>query len=209
VRTAFRNVLALVLAAVPAACGPPAVSSDRDETIPIPQGASWAWALPDTTNRWARDPALGNEITHQRYVRAIAATMEARGFRQVSDPSAADFLLTYHAGGRHGAPGSHGAVMVGFSVGGWGMPYHGGYRYGWDWPGWGWGFYGPPIYGYGPYVGYGSVPYQAGAVFVLLRQRESGNVAWQVSYALDPYETQRVTEAQVKEIVNRLFADLR
>jgi hypothetical protein len=101
-------------------------------------------------------------------------------------------------------------VSVGFVVGGggWGRPYRGGYRYGWDWPGWGWGFYGPPVYGYGPYIGPNAVPYRSGVVFILLRQRESLNVAWQVSYALDPYDTQRVTERRVREIVDRLFADL-
>lgn len=212
IRPTVRSALLLALSTVPAGCVPPAVNSDRDETIPIPHGASWAWAAPDTSARWERDPALGNEIAHQRYARAIEATMQAKGFHKVDEAGQADFLLTYHMGSRHQGHGrSSGVAMVGLSAGGvWGRgrPGYGGFGYDDGWPGWGWGLYGPPMFGGVGFGGPGAVPYRDGALFVLLRQRESGNVAWEARYALDPYQKQKVSQRRVQEIVDKVFADL-
>jgi hypothetical protein len=64
-----------------AACGP-AIRAARDEAIPIPQGASWAWG--------PREPqgaaVPGDEIVLQRFQRAVAEAMLAKGFREVEAP---------------------------------------------------------------------------------------------------------------------------
>jgi hypothetical protein len=146
-----------------AACGP-AIRSARDEAIPIPQGATWAWgpreagpredgpreagprgALPPSDG--ARGPSgaalPGDEIVLQRFQRAVAAAMQTKGFLQVEAPADADFLLT--VGFRAAGPrGPRGATTIGIGFGGmWG----GRGRRGWYAP---WG--GGP-WGYGPWGG--------------------------------------------------------
>ena len=138
--------------------------SERDEAVPVPHHATWAWAPADSTGDWERDPALASEITEQRFRRAFDSVMTELHFEQVLDPDSADFTLSYHLGVRRASqqahPVSHGAVSSGFAVGGpgygWGPgfgppPYRGG-RYGYPYaPAWGWGagLYAWPGWGWG------------------------------------------------------------
>ena len=101
-----------------AACSP-AVRSDRDESIPVPQGATWTWETPGGTRQpyesdsaararprammgprygtgeYDRRIPMDNVIFAQRFRRAAEVTMQARGFRKVEDESQADFLLAF------------------------------------------------------------------------------------------------------------------
>jgi hypothetical protein len=214
------------------ACGP-RISSDRDESIAIPHGATWAWGArasregPDSAaserapgRRYEQGPMLSHEIMHQRFQRALEAGMLSKGFHKVSDPEQADFTLSYQVGvAQHGA-GSRAAIAVGtgfYGMWGWGAyplwgPYYGpwGYgRFGWGPYGrFGRGFYGPPVFGGAVYTGY---PYPsargAGVVVAELRQRSSGQVAWSGQIITDVYDA-NMPMSRVQSAVNKLLEDL-
>jgi hypothetical protein len=230
----LRIIAAAAGAAVVAACAT-GVRSERDESIPVPRGATWAWGhagnLPDTGRYIRRGAsAFSDPIVQQRFRRAIASAMEARGFRQVADSEQPDFLRDYRiepsggGGGRRPVAGTA-AVAIGWG-GGWGRGYWPGfyrpipsYRpwgfyepWGlfqpWGW-GWGWPFFGAmvaPVYpvGYRSYDGYGGA-----ALVVDLRLRSSGDVAWHASYAMEPRAARRMTQAQAVDVVDQLFKNLR
>ena len=243
----LRTALAAASVASATACGP-RISSDRDESIPIPQGATWAWGVSDTAARFEREPAgryqrepmgryqhepaFNNEILLQRYQRSLDVAMQAKGFRKVDNASQADFLLTLDIWmGARRSPMMRTTVGVGFGWygggRGWYNPWGRGRYYPWGWglydlwgrglyyP-WGWGLYdqwaccgyGPPMWG-GAMTPYYPAPYWEGALLVLLRQRSTGHVAWRGTYPMDVYETQRVSQAHVQKVVDKLFEDLR
>ncbi len=148
----------------------PSIRSERDANIPVPQGATWAWAATgaatygDTTVRGRYIPnrytyATADPIVRQRFLRAIDGAMEAKGFHRVGDTAQADFILSLSLDDQpayaHG--GTATAVGVGYygGWGGWGWGYRpfGFYRpwglyrpwgfyqpWGWGWSPWGWGF---------------------------------------------------------------------
>lgn len=193
------------------------ISSDRDETIPIPQGATWAWSAREAAARYDDDPTSHNEIVAQRFRRAMEGAMQARGFQKVEDASQADFLLSFRFGGAERQPRARTAAVVGvgwYDPWLWGpYPRRGWYgRPGWGWYGWpGWGFYGPPLWGGAMIPMYQAYPAGPGAISLvaLLRQRSTGYVAWRGQYLIDPYDAQRVSQGRVQEIVDRLFRNLR
>jgi hypothetical protein len=199
---------------------------------------SWGRAgnQPDTGRYIRRGPSeAADPIVEQRFRRAIESAMQERGFRQVADSEQPDFVLSYGiepagGSGERGmrAPGS-GAAAVGFGWGGgWGWGYgpgfyrpFGPYRpfgfsrpwgfyqpWGWGWAGWGDPYFGAvwaPIYpvGYHSYGGYGEA-----ALIVQLRLRSSGEVAWQGRYHMDPRASRRMSQEEVRDVVNRLFKAL-
>jgi hypothetical protein len=144
-RQLLRIGAAVAGAAAVTACAS-GIRSERDEAIPVPHGATWAWGRignqPDTGRYIRRGPEqAADPIVQQRFRRAIEAAMSEHGFRQVADSEQPDFILSYAiAPGSGGAPvGAHaraaGAVSIGLGWGG----------------GWGWG-YGPGFYpGFGYY----------------------------------------------------------
>ena len=168
-----------------AACAP-AVRSQRDETVPVPQGATWAWAAPDTARRenpdsgarpetrqppgrraWA-GPDGGDEtgavaIPRQRLRRAVEAAMLAHHFARTADPASADFLLSVTLGEGGRRPAMMGgpppvAVSIGVGIrGGRGWRGPWGYPYG-AWMPFGW--YQPWGFGYYGYPlwGYATIP---------------------------------------------------
>ena len=90
---------------------------DRDSSIPIHKGMTWAWrpaGPPPSARRPAisrdyanRPPAYSdaptyqrnsyweNDIVRNRIARSIEAELNSRGLHQVSDPNQADFLVDY------------------------------------------------------------------------------------------------------------------
>jgi hypothetical protein len=199
-----------------AACGP-TVRSDRDENIPVPRGATWAWGLRDTTASARRGP-VSSEIVQQRFQRAIEETMQAKGYHEVGDTSQADFVLTSRFGERRDATAPvAGRMAVGVGVyGGWGYQPWGFYRpwgyrpFGFYHP-WGWGWYGAPVWGgvVAPAYPVGYRSYEDGALIVVLRHRATGYVAWTGRVTPDQYGSRRLSQERVQEIVNQLFKDLR
>ncbi len=236
----FRVVPAAAGAALLAACAS-GIHSERDESIPVPHGATWAWGrtgnLPDTGRYIRRGPQeTADPIVQQRFRRAIEAAMEARGLRLVADSAQPDFVLIYGLEDTYGGEGrgdgyGYGPASTSVAVGlgwGWGYGPRGFYRpfglyrpFGFYQPwgfypwGWGWSAFGSPFFGamwapvypvgYRSYGGYGG---QASLV-IELRQRSSGEVAWTGRYHLEPRAARRMSQEQVQEVVNKLFADLR
>jgi hypothetical protein len=215
----------------------PAIRSQRDEAIPVPQGATWAWATPDTAGRGApdsagarrpggparrpRDVAGATAIPRQRLHRALEASLVAKGFHKVDEPSDADFLLTLalDAPGRPGpGPGrTVTAVSVGWygGFGGWGprgrfgrfQPWGGfGPWAGWAWQPWGFGWYGVPYWGTA--AAYPVAPRDM-TVVALLRVRSSGDVAWRAQYRADAYDLAYLSQQHAQEIADKLVASLR
>ena len=217
----------------------PAVRSQRDEAIPVPQGATWAWAAPDTGGpaergdreapdgppRWARvrqaDPTGATAIPRQRFRRALEAALDARGFHRVDAATDADFLLTLSilGPGQMGPAGARTAVGFGW-VGGFGGRGRWGPNFGWYQP-WG-GFFGPWAgWAWRPWgFGWYGVPmlemataYPVGArgitLVAVLRLRSSGDVAWRAQYRADAYDLAYLTQQRAREIADRLVASLR
>jgi hypothetical protein len=168
-----------------AACGP-AIHAARDEAIPIPQGATWAWGPSYGAQRAGgprngqpraevppadvtRDPGglavPGDEIVLQRFQRAVAAALQSKGFHQVEAPADAEFLVNvgYQPVGaqyRRGGPN----IGIGIGIGGmWGGRGRRGWYSPWGGP-WGGGSYGagwmfvPMGWSYYGPVGWGQVP---------------------------------------------------
>jgi len=93
---------------------------DRDTTIPVSKGMTWAWrpagppaasvrpvSSRDTFNRrpagpnydqappYQRNSYWENDIVRNRIARAFEQELKSRGLMQVSDPDDADFLVDY------------------------------------------------------------------------------------------------------------------
>ncbi len=200
-----------------AACGP-TMHSDRDLSVPVPQGATWAWVT-DTGSAAASAPV--GEIVAQRFRRAIAAAMEGKGYREAGDTAGAEFLLSLrfadpmrdHPPVRRGGA----AVAVGFSSG-WGYPAFG--RFGFYRP---WGFYSPwafyqpwGFYGFPAWGGYYAAPYYVPAyrvysdraLTVVLRHKATGYVAWSGRLGSDALAGHQLTQDRVRKIVDKLFDPL-
>jgi hypothetical protein len=215
-------------AALATACAP-SIRSERDENIPVPQGATWAWAARASVaqdsgarGRYIPERLSYDPIAQQRFRRAIEGAMQERGFRKADDTAQADFLLGFAFSGSdayrqpvHGVA----AVSVGFS-GGWGYRPFGVYRpWGfyrpWGWYPWGWGFaFGgfPYAYGYAPayYAPYGGGgAYRDGWLTVELRLRSDGETAWVGRYRTEEHEVRRMSQEKIQQVVHKLFDTLR
>ena len=86
---ARRAMLAIAFSAllVATGCSSLTVDVDRDTTIAIPHGSTWAWGPEPTPNRpEGPDPRVNNSIIHWRIPRAIEAVLEQKGFRR-ADPA--------------------------------------------------------------------------------------------------------------------------
>jgi hypothetical protein len=137
-------------------CSSLTVDVDRDSTIAIPPGSTWAWGPPPTPNRPDElDPRVNNSIIHGRIQRAIEAVLEQKGYRR-ADPATADFLAEYRVGVKDARQVVTQAVPTGPSY----------------WGGWAWGYYGPP-----PLVTSQEISYTEGALVVDIQQRSTGKLA--------------------------------
>jgi len=107
-----------------AACASTSVTSDRDSTIPIPEAAKVTFV--GGTDATGVDPAVRNDIVHQRIHSAIIKELQAKGFQVVDDEASADFLVRYFVGVKQST--EYVSTTTGMT-GGWG------YGYGWGWGG--------------------------------------------------------------------------
>jgi hypothetical protein len=216
-----------------AACGP-AIRSARDEAIVIPQGATWAWGPRDAGPRGEAPPpegvrgprgsaVPGDEIVLQRFQRAVAAAMQAKGFRQVDSAADAEFLLT--VGYRAAEPrGLRGGTSIGIGIGGvwggrgrrgWYEPWGGGpwgfgpWAGGWMFVPWGWSWNGPMGWAQVPMGGaYLPMAYREGALVAQLRQRATGYLAWRGQVATDGIAASHLTQHRMNSLVAKLFRTL-
>ena len=229
------SILLLAGAAVATGCAP-SIRSERDENIPVPQGATWAWSASAAPGR---DTAAAGRyipqrfassdvdpIVQQRFRRAIEAAMTAKGFRKADDPAQADFLVAYAFDGTDAYRRPAVAPSLGFGYyGGWARPWgfgapFGFYRpwglyrpWGWGLGGWSWGWglsFAYPAWGYAgaPYYGGGVRAYRDGWVSVTLRLRSDGEVAWIGRYRGEEHQLRDLPQAKVNELVSKVFATL-
>ena len=87
----------LLGSAILAGCGP-SITSERDDTIPVPAGATVAFAGAASEGEKNVDPAVQNDIVHRRIQTAIKKQLVAHGFTAAEDPAKADFLVRYYVG---------------------------------------------------------------------------------------------------------------
>ena len=189
-----QNLRTLTVAAVAivwllglAGCSSLKVVVDRDSTIPIPPGSTWAWGPEPPEKRPEElDPRVNNSIIHGRVKRSVEAVMAQKGFRQVEADKIADFLVYYRVGVRE----SRQMVTQTTPV----APM---------WGGWGWGFYGPP-----PIVTSREITYTEGALWIDIVQRSTGKLAFR-AIGLDRDVTGADgSDEQIAQTVARTLRDL-
>ena len=208
----------LSLMAAACLCGLVAAGCDdhvqitRDPDVRIPKGATWAWrpftepvadrdsrkVLSRDTKRRnepvSREVSAENQIVQDRVKTAMQQALTAKGWKQISDPAAADFLVDYHfAVERRNAtvqtvyPGAYPGLVCG--------PYR-------CWEGWG---------GYGPAaVGYERIHFREGTiVFDLMQQATKHQVYRAVGEKPVRRDTFSLTQDEINGLVNHLLKDLK
>jgi len=188
------NLRALPVAAIAivcmlglAGCSSLKVVVDRDSTIPIPPGSTWAWGPEPPEKRPEElDPRVNNSIVHGRIKRSVEAVMAQKGFRLLEDDKTADFLVYYRVGVRESRQMVTQATPV--------SPM---------WGGWGWGFYGPP-----PVITSREITYTEGALWIDIVQRSTGKLAFR-AIGLDRDVTGADgSDEQIAQTVARTLRDL-
>jgi hypothetical protein len=113
------------LTLVAAGCGP-TITADRDESIPMPQGATYVWAGGETVGQQV-DPAVQNGIVHQRIQNSINRELQEKGFRRIDTVDQADFYVRYFLSLKRETSyvSSTSGVYRGYGYG-WGWGYGGG-----------------------------------------------------------------------------------
>lgn len=165
-----------VLGAALTACGP-SITTEKDESIVVPAGATVAFAGAASEGEKNVDPSVQNDIVHRRIQTAIKKQLVAHGFKPAEDPAKADFLVRYYVGVQQHTEYVTTTTGVGYGPG-WGG-YGWGYGYGW---GWGYGGYG------GGMATTTTAPVTvADASFVIdLIDHKTGNTAWRGVWQGDP-----------------------
>ena len=184
-------LLALLLGA--AACGSAEVTSDRDTTIPVPAGATYAWG--GVTQRKIPgeiDLKSENSIVAGRLQRAIDEQMQAKGWK-LADSGSANFYVHYHVGVKDQTQLVTDPPLppAGFTCGMY-RCFGGAYS---------WGYWGPPE------VTTREVVYREGGLMVDLEQASSGKLVWRGSWK-DEVSGKPPTDERVKEVVTATMKDL-
>jgi hypothetical protein len=187
--TVIKQLTALT-AVLTVACGGPDITVRRDATVPVPKAATWAWGVRDTVSHYELDPVAQNAMLHSRVKQSIETTLGQKGWKRVEDASQAQLIVTYHIGLKRTTE------MVGTTstMGG----------SGW-WGGYGWGVYGAPTYSS---TNIRPVDYTTGGLLVLVRDRGTGNLAWEGLYKKEVENTDRIRVENLQKAVDELLADL-
>jgi hypothetical protein len=193
----------------------------RDHSVIIPKHATWAWR-PDTAEKKdkdatsgdvisrdvisddgrsetiSRDPRSDNETLRLAIRTDIEQEMRSKGFKQVADPAAAQFLADYHfAIRRHTA-----AEGGGYREGG----YRGGYPgfvcgpFG-CWASYTWGYWG------GPY-GYHNPNYREGTIVFDFVQQTSNKVAFR-AVGRKEMNNEAFSTSHIQNAVHSLLSSLK
>ncbi|MGC1416694.1 MAG: DUF4136 domain-containing protein [Candidatus Acidiferrum sp.] len=183
------------------------VTSERNPEVPIPKHATWAWrpaeaqpAASDSHPITSRDePAQGhkmapeteasNEILRGQIRVAITKALADKGFKEVSDPKAAAFLVDFHIAVKDQSA----RVPVGYAGGYPGVvcgPY--GCVQSWGW--------GPPA------LGYQNISFRAGTMVFDFLQAPTKNLAFR-SIGSKPVKSGYTTfrQSDVHSLVNAVL----
>jgi Domain of unknown function (DUF4136) len=178
----------------------------RDPDLRLPKGATWAWqAAPargaresrpvvsrDVIGRGdretvARDNSPENEALRDKVKVAIQQTLMAKGFKQLSDPDAADFVVDFHLAMRRrnvtvAYPGAYPGLVCG--------PYG-------CWEGWGG-------------VGYEHVRFREGTIAIDAVQEPSNHLVYRaVGEKPVNRDLLSFSQSEVNGIVRHLLKDLK
>ncbi|MDH5315991.1 MAG: DUF4136 domain-containing protein [Gemmatimonadota bacterium] len=165
-----------------AACGP-SYSADRDSSIPVPAGATYA-LIGGANVGEERDPNLQSGIVHQRIQNAIKSEMAAKGFKEAPEATA-DFHVRYFIGIKTSTVYNTTTTGVG---------YRGPYGYGWGWGG-------------GMTTTYPTEVSEGGGVIDLV-QRTTGKTAYRATYKGDTPNSPPNQE-KVDNTVRTMLKDLK
>ena len=196
------------------------VQVTRDRDVRIARNATWAWrpaveeaaAARDTrpgdsrpvisrddirrdqrAQPARRDPDANDDVVRGRVKTAIEQALTSKGFKQVSDPAAADFLVDYKfAVNRHNAtvPVGYGGAYPGLVCG----PFR-------CWESW----------GYGPaFVGYENIHFREGTIVFDWVQQSTKHLAYR---AVGEKPVRRdafsLTQSDINDLVHHLLKDLK
>jgi Domain of unknown function (DUF4136) len=188
----------------------------RDHDVRIPKNATWAWR-PAVQEAAAREAARDNRrilsqdqvsrdqaapprqafaddaVDRQRVKTAIEQALAAKGFKQVSDPAAAEFLVDYKFAVRRG----NAAVPVGYP-GAYPGLVCGPFR---CWQTW----------GYGPaYVGYENIRFREGTIVIDWMQTATRHLVYRAVGAKPVRrDSFSLTEGDIHGLVHALLKDLK
>ena len=141
----------------------------------------------------AREPNADDEVVRQRVRQAIESTLASKGFRQASDPAAAQFLVDYKFAVRgHNAtvPVAYSGVNPGLVCG----PFR-------CWNSWGWG---------SAAVGYENIHFRLGTiVFDFMEQPTKHLVYRAVGQKPVHYDAFTLTQGDISSLVHHLLGDLK
>ena len=87
--------LALIISPIPASAKVEILSAP---SAALAKGSRFAWAPEPAVGVGLPDPAIANQITANRLQGITESTLAAKGYRQVSNPDEADFLVSYTIG---------------------------------------------------------------------------------------------------------------
>jgi hypothetical protein len=196
------------------------VKVTRDRDVRIARNATWAWrpaveeaaAARDTrpgdsrpvisrddirrdqrAQPARRDPDANDEVVRGRVKTAIEQALTSKGFKQVGDPAAADFLVDYKfAVNRHNetVPVGYGGAYPGLVCG----PFR-------CWESW----------GYGPaFVGYENIHFREGTIVFDWVQQSTKHLAYR---AVGEKPVRRdafsLTQSDINDLVHHLLKDLK
>lgn len=186
----------------------------RDPDVRISKGATWAWrpAAAESASRntqaenrrvLSRDQFSRNQapqqsaaddaIDRERVKSAIQQTLTSKGFKEVSDPAVADFLVDYKFAVRRGNaavpvayPGAYPGLVCG--------PFR-------CWQSW----------GYGPaYVGYENIHFREGMIVIDWMQQTTRHLVYRAVGAKPVhYENFSLTQGDINGLVHALLRDLK
>ncbi|HEX4545887.1 MAG TPA: DUF4136 domain-containing protein [Candidatus Acidoferrum sp.] len=180
----------------------------RDPDIHVLKGSTWAWrplAPPkdadkrpvlsrDVVSRGetvARQSDADKEMVRQRIRTAIEQNLFSKGLKPVSDPQAADFLVSYHvAVRRHDVtvervyPGGYPGVVCG--------PYG-------CWESWGWG---PPA------VGYENIRFREGTIVFDFVKQSSKRLAFR-AIGQEPVHRDTFSQSEISEFIHHMLGKLK
>jgi hypothetical protein len=88
-----------------AACSSPGgnVTVLRSADTLVVAGSTYSWAPLTTQDLVNRDPRIDNDTSRRRIRAAIDMSLSAKGYRQISNPSAAELLVSYRIAPQSGA----------------------------------------------------------------------------------------------------------
>ncbi len=184
-----------------AACSPPSITSERNPDVPIPAGATVAFAGATSEGSTQVDPNVSNDIMHSRIQQAIKTQLLKKGYTAAPAGTTATFNIRYYVGVKQSTGYQTTTTGVGYAG-----PYYGGYGgYGYGGYGYGWGGYG----GYGGMATTTTTPYTTTNVsFVVdLADAATGKTAWRGIYNGEA-QSSAPSDSRLNSLATSIFSTL-